>query len=423
MKIRLNIQWRDYQRDTIKSILEAKEGTKHILVSPRQCGKSTIAEAILLHCSINNKNAFSLFVSPTQKQCRKVFKEVRKSLQSTPLLEKANESTLEITLTNGSSIIFCSAEQGVTSLQGYTVRGGGLLIIDEAAFIQPEIFYALFPICDAHKAKMILASTPRFKDTENIFYQYYTLGVEGKNDIFSYNWKGHTLLTPEKLEFYRKTLPENSYRNYYLGEFTDIGGGLFGDLSSCISDSFISPTYNPNNSWNDSNAISCTMSIDWSSGTGNDETAITIFNSLKQMIYLEHFNDKDANSTIDRVIELLKIYKPIKLVVELNSIGKVFYDLLQKRMRNEGINTNLKGFTTTNDSKNRIVNKFQVAIQNQEVQLLNNDRLLSQLSNYAAELTPSGKITYNAPKGLNDDLVMSCLIGYNELSSGSYSYI
>lgn len=35
--IKLNIQWRDYQRNTIKSILEADEGTKHILVSPRQC--------------------------------------------------------------------------------------------------------------------------------------------------------------------------------------------------------------------------------------------------------------------------------------------------------------------------------------------------------------------------------------------------
>ena len=34
--IKLNIQWRDYQRDTIKSILESDEGTKHILVSPRQ---------------------------------------------------------------------------------------------------------------------------------------------------------------------------------------------------------------------------------------------------------------------------------------------------------------------------------------------------------------------------------------------------
>lgn len=339
------------------------------------------------------------------------------------MLEKANESTLEITLKNGSSIIFCSAEQGVASLQGYTVRGGGVLIVDEAAFILPDVFYAIFPICDAHNAKIILTSTPRFRDPNNVFYQYYTLGVEGGKNIISYNWRGNTLLTPEKLEFYRRTLPEHTFANYYLGEFTEIGGGLFGDLSSCVSDIFSTPTYDPNSRWNDHNAISCTMSIDWSSGTGNDETAITVFNSLKQMIYLEHFNDKDANSTIDRVIELLRKFKPIKLVVELNSIGKVFYDLLQKRMRSEGISTSLNGFTTTNDSKNRIVNKFQVAIQNQEVQLLNNERLLSQLSNYAAELTPSGKITYNAPKGLNDDLVMSCLIGYNELTSGSYSYI
>ena len=417
--IKLNIQWRDYQRNTIKSILESDEGTKHILVSPRQCGKTTTAEAILLYCSINNKNAFSLFVSPTQKQCRKVFKEVKNSLRSTPLLEKANESTLEITLTNGSSIIFCSAEQGIASLQGYTIRGGGVLIVDESAFILPDIFYALFPICDAHRAKMILVSTPRFRDPTNIFYQYYTLGVEGSKGIISHNWKGNTLLTPEKLEFYRRTLPENTFANYYLGEFTDVGGGLFGSLTDCISDDY-EPT-RPDTIHQ--KGVSCIMSIDWSSGSGGDETAITVFNSLRQMMYIEHFNDKDANETIDRVLELLRFYKPTKLVVEMNSIGKVFYDVLQKRMRAANIPTSLKGFNTTNDSKNKIVNKFQVAIQNKEVTSLNNDRLLSQLSNYAAELTPSGKITYNAPKGSNDDLVLATLIGYNELTTGNYSYI
>ena len=418
--IKLNIQWRDYQRNTIKSILDADLGTKHVVVYPRQCGKTVASEAILLYCSINNKNAFSLFVSPTQKQCRKVFKEVRKSLQSTPLLEKANESTLEITLTNGSSIIFCSAEQGIASLQGYTIRGGGVLIVDESAFIQPDIFYALFPICDAHRAKMILVSTPRFRDPTNVFYQYYCIG-EGKNEdgIFSYNWKGNSMLSQKQLEFYKKTLPENSFRNYYLGEFTDVGGGLFGSLTDCISDDY-EPT-RPDTIHQ--KGVSCIMSIDWSSGSGGDETAITVFNSLRQMMYIEHFNDKDANETIDRVLELLRFYKPTKLVVEMNSIGKVFYDVLQKRMRAANIPTSLKGFNTTNDSKNKIVNKFQVAIQNKEVTILNNDRLLSQLSNYAAELTPSGKITYNAPKGTNDDLVLSTLIGYNELTTGNYSYI
>ena len=348
-----------------------------------------------------------------------MFKEVKNSLRSTPLLEKSNESTLEITLTNGSTIIFCSAEQGIASLQGYTVRGGGILIVDEAAFILPDIFYAIFPICDAHNAKIILASTPRFRDPNNIFYQYYTLGVEGSKGIISHNWKGNTLLTPEKLEFYRRTLPENTFANYYKGEFTEVGGGLFGSLTDCISDDY-EPT-RPDTIHQ--KGVSCIMSIDWSSGSGGDETAITVFNSLRQMMYIEHFNDKDANETIDRVLELLRFYKPTKLVVEMNSIGKVFYDVLQKKMRAANIPTSLKGFNTTNDSKNKIVNKFQVAIQNKEVTILNNDRLLSQLSNYAAELTPSGKITYNAPKGSHDDLVLATLIGYNELTTGNYSYI
>lgn len=37
MKIEISIPWRDYQRSTLKKILEAGEGTIHVVKSPRQC--------------------------------------------------------------------------------------------------------------------------------------------------------------------------------------------------------------------------------------------------------------------------------------------------------------------------------------------------------------------------------------------------
>ena len=171
MKIRLNIQWRDYQSDTLSKILSAGEGTSHVIKSPRQAGKTTLIQALILYCAINYRNSVSIFVEPTVRQCKKVFRELRKMIEKLPILNTSSESTMDITLTNGSQIIFLSAESDIAALQGYTVKNGGMLVFDEAAFISDDIFQALAPSTDVYRAKTIFTSTPRFR--AGTFYNYF----------------------------------------------------------------------------------------------------------------------------------------------------------------------------------------------------------------------------------------------------------
>ena len=418
MEYKLNIPWRPYQRTTILNIIGAEQGTIHVIKSPRQCGKTTMVEALLLQASINNRDAVSLFVEPTVRQCKKVFRELRKSVESLPICKGSSESTMDINFTNGSQIVFLSAESDIAALQGFTVKNGGLLVIDESAFIQDDVFQALFPTTDVHKAKTILTSTPRFR--YGLFYDYFVEGLN-KGTVISHDWAGETILTPERLDFYRKKLPENVFRNYYLGEFTDFGSGVFGDISECVNNN-PTPTSLPKNMF-DKSFVSCVFGIDWATGSGGDETSITIFNNLKEMIHIESFNDLDETQTIERIVELAKQYKPTKIQVELNSIGKIFYGLLKKKLTESHINTQVIGFNTSNESKNKIVNKFQVAIQTREVTILQNEKLIYQLGIFESKPTSTGKVTYAASKNQNDDLVMSTLIAFDCLSTGSYSII
>lgn len=415
MEYKIDIPWRDYQRDTIKKILASDKGNIHVIKSPRQCGKTTVLVSLLLYVTINNRNACSIFVEPTVKQARKVFREVRKAVENTPICVSANESTLDITFTNGSQILFISGESDISALQGFVCSNGGVLIIDEAAFIRDDVMQALFPTTDVHQAKTIMASTPRFR--AQIFYDYFVEGLSDGSSIITHDWAGFTLLTPEKLEFYRKSLPANVFKNYYLGEFTDFGSGVFGDISACISNDFTEPF----SEGFGKRRVDCYFGIDWGTGTGNDETSITVFNSLKQMIHIEGFNDKDETQTIDYICTLIKQFRPKKVQVELNSIGRVFYGLLQKRVNALGLNTSLIGFNTSNESKNRLVNNFQVAIQNKEVTILNNEKLIYQLNTFESKPTQSGKVTYAAAKNQNDDRVLSTLLAFNCIQSGSYS--
>lgn len=411
MEYKINIPWRDYQKDTIRTIINSDKGLIHIIKSPRQCGKTTVLVALLLYVTINNSNACSIFVEPTNKQCKKVFREVRKAVESTPVCVSANESTLDITFTNGSQILFISGESDVSALQGFVCSNGGVLIIDEGAFIYDNVMQALFPTTDVHKAVTIIASTPRFR--AGTFYDYFLEGLTNKTNIITHDWAGFTLLTPEKLSFYERTLPKNVFRNYYLGEFTDFGTGVFGDISTCISNDFVEPL--------PSNKVDCYFGIDWGTGQSGDETAVTVFNSLKQMIHIEGFNNLDSSQTIDKIAELVKEFRPKKVQVELNSIGRVFFELLQKKLHSLGLNVSVVGFNTTNDSKNRLVNNFQVAIQNHEVTILNDEKLIYQLNTFECKPTATGKVTYAAAKNGHDDRTMSTLLAFNCISSGSYN--
>ena len=413
MVYKINIPWRDYQRETLKTILNSEKGLIHVIKSPRQCGKTTLLVALLLYVTINNSNACSIFVEPSNKQCKKVFREVRKAVESTPICVSANESTLDITFTNGSQILFISGESDISALQGYVCSNGGVLIIDEGAFIYDNVMQALFPTTDVHKAKTIIASTPRFR--AGTFYDYFIEGLNGGSNIITHDWAGFTLLTPEKLSFYERSLPKNVFKNYYLGEFTDFGNGVFGDISACISNDFIEPL--------SSNNVSCYFGIDWGTGQNGDETSITVFNSLKQMIHIEGFNNLDETQTIDKIAELVRQFRPKRVQVELNSIGRVFFGLLQKKLYSLGLDTNVIGFNTSNESKNRLVNNFQVAIQNKEVTILNDEKLIYQLNIFESKPTSTGKVTYAAAKNGHDDRVLSTLLAFNCISTGSYNYI
>lgn len=409
LTIKTNIKFYPWQVDLIKGVFKHPKNTIHVVKSSRQKGKSVVAETIILKFAIDKPHSYSIYISPTLKQSRKVFKEVKNAVENSAAFFKANESLLEIVFRNGSTIQFLSAEQR-DGLRGYTVSG--LMILDESAFIDDEIFNLLLPLCDANKAPILIISTPLYR--AGFFYDFFMDGLEQSNpDVYSYDWSKYDtsdVLSPERLEFYRQRMPKDKFLNEYMGEFTDLGAGIFGDVKDIIN-------HNPRTD------LKCYMGIDWSSGTNNDETSITIFNSEKQMVYIEGFSDLDETQTIQRIIEIIREYSPIRVTVELNSIGRIFYGLLNKKINELGINTNVRGFNTTNESKRKIVENFQVAVQNKECTILNDEKLLMQLSKFESKMTGAGKVTYAASSNSHDDRVLSTLIAYDSLNTGSYSVL
>lgn len=411
--IKNNINWYDWQKDVLKEIFtKDSHGKIFVIKAKRQVGKSVVCESIILKFAVDNPKSFSVYLSPTMKQARKVFKEIKSAIQDTSIFFKSSESILEIIFRNGSTIQFLSAEQN-ESLRGYTVSG--CLIIDETAYIDDEVIDICLPFVDANKAPIIMISTPYYQ--AGTFFDYYMDGVEKKDPyITSFNWSEYdtsALLSNEKLEFYRKRVAKDKFRTDYLGEFAELGSGIFGQVSHLIN----------NNPRTD---LKLYAGVDWSAN-GSDDTSLTIFNSEGEMVYIDAWNDLQPTENVDKVVKILTDWKVSKVTVELNSIGKVYYDLLKNKINSikysqfETNKLSLHGFNTTNDSKNKIVQKFQVAIENSEVTILDNEKLLKQMSQFESKLTTTGKVTYAAQRNGHDDMVMSTLIAYNSIGSGNYA--
>lgn len=393
----------------MRSLLSSPKGTKHVVLSPRQRGKSLLIETALLKYALTWNGTTSIYVAPTQNQSRKLFKDLVKLLDGTGLLKTCNSSLLEMSFINGSEILFKSAEQG-DALRCFTTSG--LLCLDEATFISDEVFDILTPTCNVHKAKILICSTPKFKT--GFYYRYFSAGEQGDSKVFSYDWTKYdtsALLSNEMLEEYRRMMPKNQFTSEFLGQFLDSDGMVFSGFNGCVS-SEITP-FNK-----------LYIGIDWGSGGGNDYTSISGINEYGEQVICEYWNDLSTTQQIDRITGLFDVYsgKIQTVIPELNSIGTPLTDLL--REKNPYIN--IQGATTTNDSKTEMVSSLQVAFENSNIHLLPDELQLKELATYEATLNQKTKsISYNAPQGLHDDCCISLMYSWKAYKSagvmGSYS--
>lgn len=374
-----------------------RSGRIYVVKARRQVGKSIMVEQELLRYAITYNNTVSACVCPTLSQARKMFQDIISCIIESGVVAKKNETLLEIDLINGSKIFFKSAEQK-DSLRGYTISG--ILCVDECSFISDDVFYGLLLAwCNVHKAPILLTSTPKFK--QGFYWNYWVLGLdENQKDVISIDFNDYdtsALLSPEKLEQYRRMLPKGQFLTEYLGEFLDSQSIVFGDFKECINRNDIKEYRE------------LYIGIDWGSGVGSDSTVVSALNERCEQVFMLRFNNKRAVEQVDYIKQYLQPYiKKIKLIVaECNGVGQPLVDSLKIAFNGK---VKIDEFSTTNATKIKIINQLQVAFEQRQIAILDDVQQTNELSMYEAKVGQNGTITYNAPSGLNDDTVIALML-------------
>lgn len=385
-----------WQKNVYEPLVQSYKSRRRFVVkAKRQCGKSILAILALITFSLQHRGS-SVCIEPTRAQCLRVQKQLVRMLQGSGLISSTNESTLTVTFANGSEILFKSAEQG-DNLRGFTVTN--LLVIDEAAFIADEIFEILYPVVDANAAPILYISTPLFEDGE--FYKVFTNPTNNAN-ITVFDWSKYDTskyLPKEQLEYYRKTVSEVKFKSEYLGEFITEGSNLFKNITQIIYDDIKDKDYRY-------------VGIDWGSGKEGDYTVVVFMSEQGNVTHHICINDKTPTEQIDIISSEIN-KRNVKVVqVEENSIGTVYADLLKKKLRTD---IKLKRFTTTNESKRKIIDQLIEAVNTEKIHIPNDKEMIKQLQHYSITKTKNG-YTYNGV-GAHDDYCIALALVYDLLKN------
>jgi Terminase large subunit, T4likevirus-type, N-terminal len=137
----------DWQRDYLR------ETRNTITFKGRQVGASQAAAGKAIHSCRYYPNTNAVIVSPTLKQSTEITTKARVGLYALGI-QLIQDSASVIRLANGSRIV--SLPGTPRSVRGWTAR---LLILDEAAYIEPETFTAARALV-ATGGQMMVQSTP-----------------------------------------------------------------------------------------------------------------------------------------------------------------------------------------------------------------------------------------------------------------------
>lgn len=337
------------------------------------------------------------YLAPTYKMLTGVWRNLKAILA--PIITNKNETykTIE-TLTGGT--LDCWSLERADSIRG---RAYHYVVIDEAAFVpdlQDSWSKVIRPLLTDHRGGALMVSTPKGR---NGFWHFFSRGQDELLPDWA-SWEFPTsanpYIHPAEIAEAKATLPSLSFQQEYLAEFVEDAGGVFRGVSDV---SVLQPAEPYEGQF--------VFGVDW--GKSNDFTVISVIDRDKHaQVYKERFNQISWEHQRGRLKHLFDLWKPYSILAESNSIGDPNIEALQ----NDGLP--VQGFATTAQTKTPLIDDLALAIERQNIRLLDDPVQVMELQAYQMERLPSGKWRYNAPAGSHDDTVIALALAWRAINTG-----
>lgn len=204
----------------------------------------------------------------------------------------------------------------------------------------------------------------------------------------------------------KERMSERTFRQEWLAEFIDDGGGVFQKVRQCATAP--ADQYDANHFH--------VAGIDWAGG-GIDATVVTIIDATdKREVAKERFTGLDWGMAEARVEAVLRKFNVQVALGEDNGLGGPLNNNLRRK------NVRVRDFHTSNVPKAELIEGLVMAFERGEVSILNDATTIEELEAFEATRLPGGEVRYAAPAGFHDDHVMSLSLAWRAASARRFEF-
>jgi len=194
-----------------------------ILCAGRRFGKTRLGVQLCIETALAGGRAW--WVAPTFAIARVGWRALEAAAPSFPkeIEPKISIANMEVTFPNG-GFIACKSADNPQRLRG---EGLDFIVIDEAAFVKPEVWQeVLRPTLTERKGGALFISTPL--GIGNWFYDLWEQ-ADGKDDWdrFHFSTVDNPSIDPEEVESAKEEVGSIVFAQEYMAEFIEAGQGLF----------------------------------------------------------------------------------------------------------------------------------------------------------------------------------------------------
>ena len=361
----------------------------------RRWGKSTLAGTMALTAA--DVGGQVAWVAPTYANSRPMWRFLESLTAQTDMVQ-AHKTDRSLNFLHGGRISVFTADNDI-ALRG---EAFDYVFIDEAARVSEATYQdVLLPTLADRDGKLVAISTPKGR---NWFWREWLRGAEHTENYAS--WTAPSSDNPlenirKAAELARESVASQTYRQEWLAEFIEDGGGVFRGVLDCVREHPTEPE--PGRSY--------AMGVDW--GRTNDATVFTVMCiETAQVVAVERMQDTAYALQLDRLQRLHARWQPYAILAEANSMGGPLVEALQR------LELPVQSFTTTAITKPPLIDALALAIERGDIGLTNNTTLLTELQAYESERLPSGAVRYSAPGGMHDDHVISLALAWRAVARG-----
>ena len=366
----------------------------NVVCCGRRWGKTVLGMDRLIQPALQGK-AVAWF-APNYRLLSDVWRELQTTLR--PVVARLNQQDRRLELHGGGTVEMWSLDSS-DSGRG---RAYASVVVDEAAMVPnlEQAWQSIRPMLTDLRGEAWFLSTPKGM---NYFKALFDHGQDPERVEWA-SWQMPTnenpYIDPAELEAARLDMTESAFNQEYLALFVNWEGSVFRRVGEAAT---VMAGMNP--AAGHDYVIGC----DW--GRSNDYTVFLVLDAAAHaVVAVDRSNRVDYALQCERLKALCEKWQPQQIIAEQNSIGQPVIEQLTR----DGLR--IQAFTTTNASKAQAIEALALAFERNDIRILNDPVLVSELVAFQAERLLSGLLRYGAPGGQHDDTVMALAMAWTAVS-------